>query len=82
MEYGAYADSGVVSGDYIALYLDGSEVAGTAQALENSQMSSGSAIIQTTADNSELNIQVVGTGTVSFAAPVGNNAYLTITQIG
>ena len=81
VDYGAYADSGVNSGDYIALYLNGTEVAGTAEALATGTTTSGSAIIETTDPNSALNIQVVNTGTVNFAAPTGNNAYLTITQI-
>ena len=65
----------------MALYLNGSEVNGTARGLENNTMINASAIIQTTSVNSTLNIEVVTDSAVTFLDNDGINGYLVITQI-
>ena len=65
----------------MALYLNGSEVNGTARGLENNTMINASAIIETTSVNSTLNIQVVTDNAVTFLDNDGINGYLVITQI-
>ena len=82
IDYGVYASSSATASDYVALFLNGSEVAGTARGLENNTMINASAIITTTSTNSTLNIQVVTDNAVTFLDNDGINGYLTVVQIG
>lgn len=81
VDYGVYASSSATASDYMALYLNGSEVNGTARGLENNTMINASAIIQITSVNSTLNIEVVTDNAVTFLDNDGINGYLVITQI-
>ena len=82
VDYGVYVASIATASDYMALYLNGTEVIGTARGLENNTMVNASAIIETTAIDSTLNIQIVSSGDVTFLDNDGINGYLVITQIG
>lgn len=62
----------------MALDLNGVEVAGTVRGLENNTMINASAIIETTAANSTLNIQIVTDNAVTFLDNDGINGYLVI----
>ena len=66
----------------MALFLNGTEVEGTARGLENNTMINASAIIQTTTENSTLNIQIISSSEITFLDDDGINGYLVITQIG
>ena len=81
VDYGVYPASSATAGDFMALYLNGSEVLGTARGLENNTMINASAVIQTTSENSTLNIQVVSDSAVTFLDNDGINGYLVIVQI-
>ena len=54
---------------------------GTARGLENNTMINASAIVQTTTDNSTLNIQVITYNPVDFLDNYGINGYLVIIKI-
>ena len=82
IDYGVYAASSATASDYVALYLNGTEIPGTARGLENNTMISASAIIQTTTENSTVNIQVVTDNAITFLDNDGINGYLTVVQIG
>ena len=82
IDYGVYPASSATASDYMALFLNGTEVPGTARGLENNTMINASAIIETTAATSTLNIQIVTDNAVTFLDDDGINGYLTIVQIG
>lgn len=81
IDYGVYAASSATASDYMALFLNGSEVIGTARGLENNTMINASAIIETTTENSTLNIQIVTDNAITFLDNDGINGYLVIVQI-
>ena len=81
VEYGVYAASNATASDYVALFLNGTEVAGTARGLENNTMISASAIIEVPTATSTLNIQIVSDNAITFLDDDGINGYLVITQI-
>ena len=80
IDYGVYPASSATS-DYMALFLNGVEVPGTARGLENNTMINASAIITTTAATSTLQIQIVADNAVTFLDDDGINGYLSIVQI-
>lgn len=82
VDYGVYVASNATASDFMALFLNGAEVTGTARGLENNSMINASAIIQTTTANSTLNIQIVTDNAVTFLDDDGINGYLVIVQIG
>ena len=82
VDYGVYPASGVTASDFMALFLNGTEVSGTARGLENNTMINASAIIETTTENNTLNIQIVSDSAITFLDNDGINAYLVIVQIG
>lgn len=81
IDYGVYAASSATASDFMALYLNGTEVTGTARGLENNTMINASAIIETTTANSTLNIQIVTDNAITFLDNDGINGYLVIVQI-
>lgn len=81
VDYGVYAASGATAADRVALYLNGAEISGTSRGLENNTMINGSAIIQTAAANSTLNIQIISSNAVTFLDDDGINGYLVISRI-
>ena len=81
VDFGVLPTSGATATDYVSLFLEGAEVPGTTRDLINGTLSVGSAIIQTTTENSTLNIQIVSAGPIDFASANGTNGYLTIVQI-
>ena len=80
IEYGVYAETGATENDRVALFLNGTQIEGTALELQNDQMVNGSTIINIPNTNSTINIQIVGDNDISFAAE-DVNGYLVITQI-
>lgn len=81
VEYGVYPASSATASDYATLFLNGTEVPGTARGLENNTMISTSAIIEVPTATSTLNIQIVTDNAVTFLDDDGINGYLVITQI-
>lgn len=81
IDYGVYVASSATANDSVALLLNGVEVAGTSRGLENNTFFNASAIIQTAAANSTLNIQVISSGPITFFDNDGINGYLTIVRI-
>lgn len=81
IDYGVYPASSATASDFMALYLNNSEVLGTARVLENNTMINASAIIRTTTANSTLQIQIVTDNAVTFLDNDGINGYLSIVQI-
>ncbi len=81
VDYGVYATSGVAATDYATLYVGGVEVPGSQRDLADETLSVGSSIIETTTENTTLNIQIVSAGPITFSAPNGVNGYLTVVQI-
>ena len=81
VEYGVYPASSATASDYAALFLNGTEIAGTERGLENNTMISASAIIEVATPTSTINIQIVTDNTITFLDNDGINGYLTITQI-
>lgn len=81
VSFGAYVASSATAGDSLSLYLNSSEVVGTSRGLENNSMINSSAIIETTAENSTLAIQITSTSDITFSDNDGISAYLVITQI-
>lgn len=80
VDYGVYSTDAAAT-DTVSLFLNGTEIAGTEQTLENASMTNGSIIIQTTSANETLNIQINSTGAVTFNDPNGIEGYLVITQL-
>ena len=80
IDYGVYSTDAVAT-DYVSVYLNGTEVAGSQNTLTNNQMTTGSIIVDAPTDNSTLNLQINSSGAVTFESPTGNNGYLVITQI-
>jgi hypothetical protein len=81
VEYGVYPASSATASDYVALFLNGTEIAGTARGLENNTMISASAIFEVPTATSTLNIQIATDNAVTFLDDDGINGYLVITQI-
>lgn len=81
VDYGVYPASIATASDYMVLFINGTEVAGTARGLENNTMINASAIIEITAENSTINIQIVTDNAVTFLDDDGINGYLVITKI-
>lgn len=81
VDYGVYVASSATAADYAALILNGVDVTGTERSLENNTMITSSAIIQTTAANSTLAININSTSTITFNDDQGVSGYLTIVQI-
>lgn len=65
----------------MAIFINGAEVGGTARGLENNTMINASATVQTTTDNSTLNIQVITDNPIDFLDNDGINGYLVIIKI-
>ena len=80
IDYGVYPETGATENDRVAIFLNGSQVDGTALELQNDQMINGSTIIDIPNANSTLNIQIVSNNNITFAAE-DVNGYLVITQI-
>lgn len=80
VDYGVYSTDAAAT-DYVSIYLNGVEVAGSSQTLNNNTMTNGSIIIDVPADNSTLNIQITSAADVTFESPAGVDGYLVITQI-
>ena len=81
VNYGVYAASGATAADSVQINLNGAEIPGTARGLENNTIINASAIIETTTENSSINIQIVSSNNVDFLDNDGINGYLTIIQI-
>lgn len=81
IDYGVYPASSATASDYVALFLNGTEIAGTARGLENNTMINASAIIEVPTATSTLNIQIVSDNAITFLDDDGINGYLVITQI-
>ena len=81
IDYGAYAETGVVENDNIAIYVNGTELAGTLLELQNDTMINGSILYQTTSATDTINIQIVSTNAITFSGTEGVNAYLVITKL-
>ena len=80
IDYGAYATNATAT-DYISIFLNGNEVAGSQRTLTNNQMTDGSIIVTVPTATSTVNLQVNSTDAVTFADATGVEGYLTITQI-
>lgn len=80
IDYGVNPESGVVDGNSVVIFLNGTEVTGSELALQNGQLSSGSVIVDIPTGNSTVNIQILSSNDVAFAAE-DVNAQLTITQL-
>ena len=80
IDYGVYAETGATETDRVALFLNGSQVDGTALELQNDQMVNASTIINIPDTNSTLNLQIISANNITFSAE-DVNGYLVITQI-
>ena len=76
-----YPASSATASDYVALFLNGAEVPGSARGLENNTMINSSIIVEVINATSTLNIQIVTDNAVTFLDDDGINGYLVITQI-
>ena len=76
VSYSVNTTSGAVSTDTASLYLNGGEYAGSSTTIANGTTSEKTIIVNSPADNSTLNIQIISGGEVTF-----DGATLTITQI-
>ena len=81
IDYGVYPASSATASDYMALFLNGAEVPGSARGLENNTMINSSIIIEVLSATSTLNIQIVTYNAITFLDNDGINGYLVITQI-
>ena len=81
IDYGVYPASSATGSDYVALFLNGAEVPGSARGLENNTMINSSIILTVPTSTSTLNIQIVSDNAVTFLDNDGINGYLVITQI-
>ena len=81
IDYGVYPASSATASDYVALFLNGAEVPGSARGLENNTMINSSIIIEVTDATSTLNIQIVSDNAITFLDDDGINGYLVITQL-
>lgn len=81
IDYGVYPASSATASDYVALFLNGTEIPGSARGLENNTMINASIIVDVPLATSTLNIQVVTDNAVTFLDDDGINGYLVITQI-
>ena len=79
IDYGVYPETGTAENNRISIFLNGSQVNGTALELQNEQMVNGSTIITVPAA-STINLQIVSANDITFAAE-DVNGYLVITQI-
>ena len=80
VDFGVYPTNSA-TGDFAQLRLNSTALAGTSRSLENNSMTSASAIIQTTAENSTLDIYVTSANSVTFLDANGISGYLVVTQI-
>lgn len=81
VDYGVYPASSATASDYMALFLNGAEVNGSARGIENNTMINSSIIIEVVDTTNTLNIQIVTDNAVTFLDDDGINGYLVITQI-
>ena len=79
IDYGVYPETGATENDRVAIFLNGSQVNGTALELQNDQMINGSTILTIPA-SSTISTQIVSTNDITFSAE-DVNGYLVITQI-
>ena len=80
IDYGVYPETGATETDRVALFLNGSQVSGTALELQNDQMIDASTIITVPTATSTINIQIVSTNDINFSDE-DVNGYLVITQL-